>query len=297
MSQTYRLLVLGKSLPDALCDLFKQHLSVLAVQFTSSKKLPVYAPAVQTSALVFSLDTQLDKCEFAAHIDAFAAKYQLDILILPHTFEPPKLAVFDMDSTLIATEVIDELAQQAGIGAQVKIITERAMLGELDFNQSFIQRMALLKGLDIQVLQEIRENLPLMDGALALFAKLKEQGCYSAILSGGFGYFATYLQDLLGINEAHANVLDSHNQKLTGLVKAPIINAQAKADILKKLTDKLRLTPVQTMAVGDGANDLLMLAEAGMGVAFHAKPTVQMQAQFKLNYNGLDALGYLYADS
>lgn len=294
MSQTYQLLVLGSPLLDDASYLLQQHLTA-QVQFETVDTLPLYHSKVQAQGLRLSLKTNLSKTALTQSCDAFSQRYQLDVLLWEDALVVPKLAVFDMDSTLIATEVIDELAMQAGIGEQVQSITEQAMRGELDFNQSFRQRMSLLKGLNVQVLEDILHNLPLMQGATELFAQLKEQGCYSAILSGGFTYFAEHLQRLLHIDEVHANRLDCKHDQLSGEVLEPIINAQAKAQILTELRQKLNLDPAQTMAVGDGANDLLMLAQAGLGVAFHAKPKVQQQAEFKLNYNGLDALGYVYA--
>ncbi|AKX51438.1 phosphoserine phosphatase SerB [Thiopseudomonas alkaliphila] len=204
-----------------------------------------------------------------------------------------RLAVFDMDSTLIEAEVIDELAKAAGVGEKVAAITERAMQGELDFKASFKERLALLEGLPESSLQGIADSLKLTEGAEVLFTELKRLGYKTAILSGGFTYFAKQLQAKLGIDYVYANELEIIDGKVTGRVIEPIVDAQRKADLLQELTAKEGLRLEQTIAVGDGANDLPMLGLAGLGVAFRAKPLVKQSARQAISTLGLDGILYL----
>lgn len=203
-----------------------------------------------------------------------------------------RLVCFDMDSTLIETEVIDELAIAAGVGDQVAQITEDAMQGKLDFQESFRKRMALLKGLDESVLKEVAEKLPITEGAERLMRTLKAYGFKTAILSGGFTYFGEYLQEKLGIDFVFANQLDIHDGKLTGIVKGDIVDGAMKARLLKKLAKQEGIQIEQTIAVGDGANDLPMLSEAGLGIAFRAKQIVKENASHSISTLGLDAVLY-----
>jgi len=204
-----------------------------------------------------------------------------------------RLIVFDMDSTLIQVEVIDELARAAGIGEQVSAITESAMRGEIDFKESFHRRLGLLKGLDESVLEEIAESLPITEGADRLISNLKRLGYQVGILSGGFTYFANYLQTKLGIDFVGANILDIEDGKLTGIVKGDIVDGAKKAELLQEMAAKMGIGLEQTIAVGDGANDLPMLGLAGLGVAFHAKPVVRENAQHAISTLGLDGILYL----
>lgn len=209
-----------------------------------------------------------------------------------------RLVVFDMDSTLIDAEVIDELALEAGVGQQVAEITEAAMQGKLDFKQSFEQRLALLKGLDASVLPKIAQRLQLNEGAEHLISTLKKLGFKTAIVSGGFSFFGDYLQEILGVDYVYANQLDIENGKVTGLVKGEIIDGQRKADLLRELAERDGLMLEQVIAVGDGANDLPMLDIAGLGIAFRAKPLVEASAKQAISSLGLDGILYLlgYSD-
>ncbi len=204
-----------------------------------------------------------------------------------------RLVCFDMDSTLIQTEVIDELAELAGVGDKVRAITESAMLGEIDFNESFIRRMKLLKGLKEEVLHDVAVNLPITKGARRLIDTLKSYGFKTAILSGGFTYFGQYLQKELGIDYVHANQLEIKDGVLTGEYIGDIVNGSKKAEYLKEIVKKEGIDINQTIAVGDGANDLAMLNLAGLGIAFHAKPTVKDNAHSSISSIGLDGVLYL----
>jgi phosphoserine phosphatase len=203
-----------------------------------------------------------------------------------------RLICFDMDSTLIETEVIDELAIRAGVGDQVKAITERAMRGEIDFIESFRERVALLKGLDESVMQEIAENLPITEGVDRLMYVLKKYGYKIAILSGGFTYFGQYLQKKYGIDYVYANELEIEDGKLTGRYLGDVVDGKRKAELLRLIAQVEKVDIAQTIAVGDGANDLPMLGIAGLGIAFHAKPKVVANAKQSINTIGLDGVLY-----
>ncbi len=204
-----------------------------------------------------------------------------------------RLICFDMDSTLIQTECIDELAIRAGVGDKVKEITERAMRGEIDFRESFKERVALLKGLDVSVMKDIAENLPITEGVDRLMDVLKRYGYKIAILSGGFTYFGEYLQRKYGIDYMYANELEvDENGKLTGNYVGEIVDGHRKAELLKLIAQVEKVNLAQTIAVGDGANDLPMISEAGLGIAFHAKPRVVANAKQSINTIGLDGVLY-----
>lgn len=203
-----------------------------------------------------------------------------------------RLICFDMDSTLIQTECIDELAERAGVGEQVKAITERAMRGEIDFIESFRERVALLKGLDVSVMKDIAENLPITEGVERLMFALKHYGYKIAILSGGFTYFGEYLKQKFGIDYVYANELEVVNGKLTGRYIGDVVDGKRKAELLRLLAQVEKVDIAQTIAVGDGANDLPMLSTAGLGIAFHAKPKVVENAEQSINTIGLDGVLY-----
>lgn len=215
------------------------------------------------------------------------------ILSVGHMLRTHKLACFDMDSTLIEQEVIVELAKTAGIGEQVAAITEAAMRGEMDFDESFAQRVALLKGISTDVLDDICSRLTLSTGALTTISALKALGYHTVLVSGGFTYFARYIAEQLGIDEVHANALDIEDGEVTGHVQLPIINGAKKAAIAEHTAERLGIDMSQVVCVGDGANDLPMMALADLGVAFNAKPIVQARADAAVNVTGLE--GVLYA--
>ena len=204
-----------------------------------------------------------------------------------------RLICFDMDSTLIQTECIDELAVCAGVGDEVKAITERAMRGEIDFKESFRQRVALLRGLDVSVMHDIAERMPITEGVDRLMAVLKRYGYKIAILSGGFTFFGEYLQRKYGIDYVYANELEvGDDGRPTRRYVGEIVDGRRKAELLKLIAQVEKVNLAQTIAVGDGANDLPMIAEAGLGIAFHAKPRVVANAQQSINTIGLDGVLY-----
>jgi len=203
-----------------------------------------------------------------------------------------RLICFDMDSTLIKTEVIDELAERAGVGDRVRAITESAMRGEIDFRESFIRRVALLEGLDVAVMDDIAENLPITEGLERLMTILKRVGYKTAILSGGFTYFGNYLRRRYGFDYVYANELEIENGKLTGRHTGEIVDGCRKAELLRLLCQFEGINIEQSIAVGDGANDLPMLNLAGLGIAFHAKPKVKATAKQSISTIGLDGILY-----
>ena len=212
-----------------------------------------------------------------------------------HTLKNFGLAVMDMDSTLISIECIDEIADMCGLKPEVAKITESAMRGEIEFAESLRRRVKLLSGLDESALHRvIDERLQLNPGALEWIAACKQHGIKTLLVSGGFDFFAERVQSMTGLDYTRANSLEIINGKLTGNILGHIVDAQAKADFLTSLAAELGLQPEQVVAIGDGANDLKMMAAAGAGVAYHAKPVVQQQASYALNYSGLDGLIHLF---
>lgn len=254
------------------------------------------------SCIEFSVRGSLDNFkEIQQEFLALSGTHQIDVAFQEENMyrRMRRLICFDMDSTLIQTEVIDELADRAGVGQQVRAITESAMRGEIDFSESFEQRIRLLKGLDESVLKDIAENLPLTEGMTRLIRILKKGGYKIAILSGGFTYFGNYLKEKYGFDYVYANELEIVDGKLTGNYVGDIVDGKRKAELLKLIAQVEKVDLKQTVAVGDGANDLPMLATAGLGIAFHAKPKVKENAQNSLSTVGLDGILYFlgYRDS
>ena len=236
----------------------------------------------------------VDKSILSALFLAYSAELGIDISFQKDDMfrRNRRLICFDMDSTLIKTEVIDELADRAGVGEKVRAITEAAMRGEIDFNESFKQRVALLEGLDESVMEEVAKNLPIMDGAERLMHILKKCGFKIAILSGGFTYFGNHLKKLFDVDYVYANELEIIDGKLTGNHVGDIVDGKRKAELLKLIAQVEKIDLEQVIAVGDGANDLPMLNLAGLGIAFHAKPKVKANAQQSISTIGLDGVLY-----
>ena len=245
--------------------------------------------------------TPKDKEKMKADFLKLATELQVDISFQEDSMyrRMRRLICFDMDSTLIETEVIDELAIRAGVGDEVKAITESAMRGEIDFTESFRRRCALLKGLDVSVMQEIAEKLPITEGADRLMRVLKKVGFKIAILSGGFTYFGNYLKQKFGIDYVYANELEVIDGKLTGRYLGEVVDGKRKAELLRLIAQVENVDIRQTVAVGDGANDLPMISIAGLGIAFHAKPKVKATAEQSISTIGLDGILYFlgYKDS
>lgn len=217
----------------------------------------------------------------------------VDVAILPAEGRRKRLLVTDMDSTVITCECIDELGDMAGVKEKVSEITERAMNGELDFHQALAERVALLKDLPESVLEKVyRERVRLMPGAKELIATMRAHGAHTVLVSGGFTFFTERVRDALGFNEERSNVLEIVDGRLTGKVVPPILDKQAKLDTLRETAQKLGISLEETLAAGDGANDLPMIQAAGLGVAYHAKPVVQESAPVAINHNGLRAVLY-----
>ena len=271
-------------------------LNIDAIKRLTGRTSLVKTTNYQRASIQLSIRGEIkDKSDFTSKIMQVSKDLDIDIAFQEDNMyrRNKRLVCFDMDSTLIQTEVIDELAELAGVGAEVKAITECAMQGEIDFNESFIKRMKLLKGLKEEILQEVAVRLPITEGARRLIGTLKKYGYKTAILSGGFTYFGHYLQKELDIDYVYANQLEIINGELTGHYLGDIVDGNKKAEYLQEIANKEQIHINQTIAIGDGANDLPMLNLAGLGIAFHAKPKVKDEAQSAISSIGLDGVLYL----
>ena len=274
----------------------KQGLNIDAIQrLTGRMTLTDNDDSSSKGCIEFSVrGTPYDYAAMQSEFMELANELEFDISLQQDTMyrRCRRLICFDMDSTLIKTEVIDELAEKAGVGDKVRAITERAMRGEIDFKESFTERVALLKGLDESVMREIAENLPITEGVERLMRVLKRAGYKIAILSGGFTYFGNYLKHKFNIDYVYANELEIVDGKLTGRYVGEIVDGHRKAELLKLIAQVEHVDIAQTIAVGDGANDLPMITIAGLGIAFHAKPKVKQTARQSISTIGIDGVLY-----
>ncbi len=297
----YILTVIGrrlsaKQIAAATKIIHQQGLNIDSILRLTGRQSIMHPERNVRACIEFSLrGTPLNKSQMQAELMQLASEMGIDFSFQKDDMyrRSRRLICFDMDSTLIQTECIDELAKRAGVGEQVAEITARAMRGEIDFKESFTERVALLKGLDASVMQDIAEHLPITEGADRLMTVLKRCGYKIAILSGGFTYFGEYLQRRYGIDYVYANELEiGDDGKLTGRFKGEIVDGHRKAELLKLIAQVEKVNLAQTIAVGDGANDLPMISDAGLGIAFHAKPKVVANAEQSINSIGLDGILY-----
>lgn len=275
----------------------EQGLNIDAIQRLTGRPPLDESQQMQTKACIeFSVrGTPVDRAEMQSRFIQISSDEGFDISLQEDTMyrRCRRLICFDMDSTLIQTECIDQLAERAGVGDKVRAITERAMRGEIDFNESFRERVALLKGLDVSVMQDIADHLPITEGVGRMMEVLKRAGFKTAILSGGFTFFGDYLKRKFGFDYVYANELEvGPDGKLTGNYVGDIVDGKRKAELLKLIAQVENVNIAQTIAVGDGANDLPMLSAAGLGVAFHAKPKVKATAKQSISTIGLDGVLY-----
>lgn len=296
----YILTLLGRSISAGTITLVTQAIAEQGLNIDAIRRMTGRVPLdpkmrTGNSCIEFSLrgtpisheDMQLKFIEFSEH-NGVDISFQKDDVYR----RSRRLICFDMDSTLIQTETIDELADRAGVGKQIRAITESAMRGEIDFRESFKQRIALLKGLDASVFNEIIAHAPITEGLERLMKILKRIGYKTAILSGGFDFYGNYLKERFGFDYVYANELEIKDGKLTGEYVGEMVDGRRKAELLKLICQVEKINPAQAVAVGDGANDLPMLSTAGLGIAFHAKPKVKANASQSLSTIGIDGILY-----
>ena len=242
----------------------------------------------------FMPQNAIDQRQLSDHLRAALAAAPIDLAIQPLAHRRKKLLVADMDSTMIGQECIDELADLVGLKAHVSAITERAMRGEIAFEPALRERVALLKGLPVSVIDDVIANrITLMSGARALIGTMRAHGAHTVLVSGGFSLFTREVAEMIGFDENHANTLLVENDMLTGYVEEPILGREAKLDTLLEVARYLQMPLEDTMAVGDGANDLAMIGRAGLGIAYHARPAVAAAAHIRIDHGDLTALLYL----
>ena len=286
----------AKQISEVTKIISEKNLNIDAIKRLTGRLSLIREEEYPRASIELSIRGKIDnKAEFTEKFMQISRELDVDIAFQEDNIfrRNRRLVCFDMDSTLIQAEVIDKLAELAGVGDEVKEITELAMQGEIDFKESFVRRMKLLKGLREEVLHDVAVNLPITKGARRLIDALKSYGFKTAILSGGFTYFGSYLQKELGMDYMYANELEIKDGMLTGNHIGEIVDGNKKAEYLKEIAEKEGIDIGQTIAVGDGANDLPMLNLAGLGIAFHAKPTVKKNAQSSISSIGLDGVLYL----
>ncbi len=298
----YIITILGRKITaEQICETSKviasQGLNIDAItRLTGRMPLDETQQPATKACIEFSVrGTPKDLLKMQEEFMGLSRRLNYDISLQEDTIyrRSRRLICFDMDSTLIRTEVIDELADRAGVGDKVRAITESAMRGEIDFEESFKRRVALLKGLDVSVMKEIAENLPITEGVDRMMEVLKRSGYKTAILSGGFTYFGNYLKQKYNFDYVYANELEiGEDGKLTGNYVGDIVDGKRKKELLRLLAQVENINIAQTIAVGDGANDLPMLSEAGLGIAFHAKPKVKAEASQSISTIGIDGVLY-----